>query len=483
LTDSLKNKTVLGIKWNFVNQFGVQFLTLLFSIFLARLLGPAEYGLIAMVTVFTGFSNIFVDFGFGNALIFKEKPTKLDWSSVFWFNLLSGIVVFLILILLSGTIANFYDEPILKEITIVLSLSFIFSSASITYIARLKKQLNFKSISIINLGSIILSGIIGLFMAFNNFGVWSLVGQRLSNVILKLIGYLLMSKWLPYFKYSGSSIKEIFSYSSYLFLSKLLSYSSRNLDNLLIGKVIDVASLGLYNRAYSFLMFPITAITRVINSVMFPYFSKIKNDKERIRQEFITTAKSVSIVVVPLMLNFNLGSNEIVLLVFGEQWAGMVPFLKWFSFLGIYQTIIGLSGPLYTALGNTKLDFKIGLFTQTVNILGIVIGINWGIQGVIYGLYGSMMVNLFPVNYFILKTINLKMLDYFKEFIPIVMVNLIIYALVYFMFRSLPYSHALVLAIKVVTYSSLYLISLHFMKVKEYQILLNRFLKKINNEK
>lgn len=478
MSSNLKTKTILGFKWNFVNQFGLQFINLIFSIFLARLLGPTEFGLIAMVTVFTGFSNLFIDFGFGNALIHKENPSNTDWSSVFWLNVIFGAFICGILILFSGSIASFYDEPSLKNITIALAFSFIFSSSSIVYNAKLRKKMDFKSISLINLSSLIISGILGVVAALNGYGVWSLVIQRISNVLLKFILLQIVSRWIPIFKYSSTSIKEIASFSFYLFLGKTLNYGARNTDNLLIGKYLNSDDLGLYNRAYFFLMFPSKTITAVINSVLFPSLTQIKTDKERVKSIFIRSSKVATLMVCPLMLLFYLCSYEIVLILFGEEWLGMVPYMRLFSFLGVYQTLIGLNGPLYLAFGNMKLDFKIGLFSELIFIIAILIGINWGVYGVILGLYIASIINFFPTNFFIFKTIDLTILNYYKKLFPILVLNGVVFTIVLFLLGNLDFNVYLNFSTKVVAYFVLYLIGIKILKIEELGVFLKLLLNK-----
>ena len=283
---SLRKQTITGFKWSFVNKFGAQFLNLLFSIILARILGPEEYGLIAMITVFTGLASLFLDFGFGNALIHKEGASNLDWSSVFWVNLLLGLVIFLTLSLSSSHIAKFYNEPILANITIVIGLNYIINSFAITQNAKLKKDIRVKELALITMTAIVVSGSVGIWLALNGFGVWSLVAQRLLMSLSTVVGLFITLMWLPVARISTSSIRSIFNYSAYQFSGGVLSYGSRNVDNLLIGRYLDSEDLGLYSRAYSFLMFPVNAISGVIMHVLFPSFVKINKDRDKLRKNF-----------------------------------------------------------------------------------------------------------------------------------------------------------------------------------------------------
>jgi len=480
VSEKLKNKTVLGLKWNFVNQFGVQFFNLLFSILLARVLSPTEYGLIAMVTVFTGFSAVLLDFGFGNALIYKDNPSKTDWSTVFWFNIFLGIFLFLLLYLASPVIAAYYDISILETITALLACNFLLANFSIVYRAMLARELNFKGISIADISSIVLSGVVGIVMALLDYGVWSLVFQRLSASFFRLFAFLLITKWLPSIVFSIASFKEVFSYSIYLLLEKMLNYWSRNADNMLIGKYIGEKDLGVYNRAYSFLMFPITAIVRVVTGVLFPTMSKMKDDVEGVQDVFIRVSRMVVFLIIPLMSIFFLCSKEITLIVFGEKWIEMVPLLELFAFLGVYQSIIGLNGPIYLSKGETRLNFKVGLFTETINILAIIIGINWGLKGIIAAFYIALMINFFPHNYFILSRVKLSVIQYYKRLMVFFLMAVIPLTTVLILLPEITSNLFLSLLVKVAAFNILYLFQAYLLKLTELTFIKNKIMETLN---
>lgn len=469
---SLRKQTITGFKWSFVNQFGSQFLNLLISIVLARILGPEEYGLIAMITVFTGLATLFLDFGFGNALIYKKDVTNLDWSSVFWVNLIIGVLIFVILAISAKSIASFYDEPILLNLTIAIGLNYIINSFSITQNAKLKKDIKVKEVAIVTITSIIISGSLGIYFAFIGFGVWSLVFQRLIMSFCNVAGLFFFVRWIPALKISFNSIKSIFSYSLYQFSGGVLTYGSRNVDNLLIGRHLDSSELGLYNRAYSFLMFPINAISSVITSVLFPSFVKINDNIEKLKQNYIEISKVVFYVVFPIMAIFYLCAKEITFIVFGPKWEGIIWIMKWFSAVGIYQSIIRLNGPLYTSLNKMRLSFKLGLFSESVNILAILIGINWGVFGVIIAIYAATLINFYPINYFILKEINLSIFSYYKQFFPNLFFGIICFVIVYVIFSLFEFSSLIIsFFLKTLLFLSSYFIFSLFQKNKQLRLL------------
>ncbi len=479
MSSDFKSKTVVGVGWNFINQIGNQGVNFFFSIFLARILGPEDYGLIAMVTVFTGFISVFIDFGFGAAAVQIDHVSEKDWSTIFISNFIIGAVTVILLFFTAPIIGKFYQKTELIQITRIIGLGFLISSLSIVLQNKLIKEINFKSISIVSIISSMSSGIIGTILAYNNFGVYSLVGQRISNYLFNFLGLWFANKfWIPRFSFSMSFIKNIFNFSFYIFLSGLLNYSTRNMDNFVIGKSLGDKSLGEYNRAYSFLMFPVNVISRVINSVLFPTFSVIKNDLGRISRSFKTISLITTSITIPIMAIFYICADEIVLIVFGEKWIEISPLLEAFTILGVYQSILSLNGPLYIALAHNKLDFKLGLFTEFIFIVSILVGITWGIKGVIIGLYAGTLINFVPSNYFILNKIGLTIGSYYSLFVKNFLISLIIIIGVTLFFMSQNIQNIYIaFLIKSSTFLMLYL-GYHFLfKTKEYELVMQLILK------
>jgi O-antigen/teichoic acid export membrane protein len=479
LSSEFKRKTVVGVGWNFINQAGNQGVNFFFSIFLARILGPEDYGLIAMVSVFTGFIGVFVDFGFGAAAVQRDHVSEKEWSTIFISNFIIGAVLVILLFFIAPIIGEFYQITELIQITRIIGLGFLISSLSIVLQNKLIKEINFKAISIVSIISSMFSGLIGIILAYNNFGVYSLVGQRISNYLLNFIGLWIANKfWIPKIFFSISFIKNLFNFSFYIFLSGLLNYSTRNLDNLVIGKSLGDKSLGEYNRAYSFLMFPIGVISRVINSVLFPTFSIIKNDLDKISHSFKTISLIASSITIPVMAIFYICASEIVLIVFGEKWIEISPLIEAFTILGVYQSVLSLNSSLYMALAQNKLDFKLGLFTEFIFIVSILVGIKWGITGVIIGLYVGTIINFVPSNHFILNKIGLSIRSYYSLFVKNFLISLIIaIGIKLFFISSNNQNTYIAFFIKSSTFSMLYFIFHFLFKTKEYESIMQLIFK------
>jgi len=250
--DNFRDQTISGISWSIKAQIFQQFFSISTSIILARLLNPVDFGLVAMITVITGFAGIFVDMGLGSALIQKKDITQSELSSVFWFNLVAGFLLTLIFITSAQFIATFYDEPLLVPLTIFISFNFIISAFGVIQKALLTKKVDFKTLFKVQFITQPIAVVVGISMAWKGFGPWSIATQIVLNSLLSTSMLWLVSNWKPSWEFKWGSIKGLLGFSLSLFGNRSLNYWVRNLDNLLIGKFIGTDSLGVYSKAYKF---------------------------------------------------------------------------------------------------------------------------------------------------------------------------------------------------------------------------------------
>jgi PST family polysaccharide transporter len=265
----LTTKTVQGVGWTGTSQFIRLLLQLGITAILARLLTPTDFGLLAMVVVFTNLVMIFRDFGLTAALIQRKGVTEEHLSSSFWINILTGLLLAFLLAALAPVIAYFYGEDRLTLIIIVLASTFFISSFGIVQTALFTKELNFKPLAVIEILAVAISGTIAVFMAFSGFGVWSLVWQQVISSFVIVISLWTLSSWRPKILFQWQRVKELLGFGLNLTGFSFVNYFNRNLDNLLIGKFLGSASLGFYNLAYQLLLFPLSNISSVIGRVMF----------------------------------------------------------------------------------------------------------------------------------------------------------------------------------------------------------------------
>ncbi len=394
MPDDFNNSILSGLSWSTISQIGVQVLNFGIGIVLARLLSPREFGLIAMIAVFVGFASIFKDLGLGAALIQKKDAEQKHYSSIFWINIGAGFSIMLIFMMCAPWIAKFYKEPILFPLTILISVNFFIGSLGVVQDALFQKHINFKVLAIVDIAALILSGGVAIIMSLLGFGVWSLATQSILFTVIWLTLIWYVSDWRPTFLFDWEAVRELLGFSINLLGFNTFNYWVRNADNLLIGRFFGSSALGVYSKAYSIMLFPLSNLSRVIGRVMFPAFSIIQEDKQRISRIYLRITRNIALISFPLMSGLLAVSDSFVLAVFGSQWSGMIPILKIFCVVGMIQSIVTLNGNIYLSQGRADLQFKVGSIIGVLGVIAIIIGLRWGIKGVAYA-YGTF--SLFAV--------------------------------------------------------------------------------------
>lgn len=379
---NLKEKTIRGLTWSGIAQASKQFSQFIITAILARLLMPADFGLIGMATVFTGFVTIFANMGISSALIQKQDIREEHLSSAFWLNVAVGLLLSLLFILISPLIALFYHQPKLQPILSVLALNFFIVSFSIVQQSLLTKELEFKTLTKRDILAIISSGTIGIALAIYGFGVWSLVFQSLALSFFNAFLIWNLSSWRPKFYFSFKEIKEIFLFSSNITGFNVVNYFARNVDYLLIGKFLGGEALGFYTLAYKLMLAPISNISWVICRVMFPAFSKIQHDIKRIRVNYLKMIQLISLVSFPILLGLTVIAPEFVRVLYGPKWVEAIPLIQILAFCGMMQSITSVGGVIYLSLGRADLQFKVALISSTLVSAVIFMAIPLGVKGV-----------------------------------------------------------------------------------------------------
>jgi O-antigen/teichoic acid export membrane protein len=417
---SLKQKTVSGVFWSAVTQVGQQFFNFIIMVILARLLFPEVFGLIAMATVFTGFAGLFQEMGFGAALIQRQEIDDRHLSSVFWLNFAAGLLLTAIVSASAPFIAYFYNEPLLVPLTIVISLNFTIGSFKVVQNALLHKRMDFRQLALITLTSISVAGSISIVLAFSGFGIWSLVANTLLTTVISSALLWRASEWKPRLLWDFSAVKELFGFSTNLLGFRLINYWITNADNLLIGKFLTAAALGLYGRAYSLMLLPVSQISNALARVLFPAFSVIQDDKEKVKAVFLKAHRAIALVTFPMMLGLLIVAKSFILVIYGEKWEGVIPILQIFCLEGMGRSIVTTIGWIYLSQGRTDIQFRWGLFAGVVRIAGIIIGLQWGVIGVAAAVVlCSYLVLWYPALTIAGRLINLKFLTIMENILPV----------------------------------------------------------------
>lgn len=407
---SVKIKSAVG--WSVIEKVINIFITLLISAFLARLILPEEFGLLSMVTVFTGFFVVFKNFGLGASIIYHGKVEKLELNSIFWFNIFISFLFSVIIFFLARPIADFYGNQRLIPITYAVSLLFFIQSIGIVPDTLIRKELQFKGFFIRNLSNNIVSGIIGIIFAFMGYGVWALIIKQFIGNIWTIIISFMMVDWRPKFEFNFYSLKKHFAFGLPLFGENFINYWTRNIDTLLVGKFLGEKTLGFYNRAYALMTLPLRQINSAIARVIFPAFSKINQDKDQLWLFYIKLLRLTAFITFPMMILLFILSKETILILYGKNWLPMVPILKGLSLLGAIQSLTSYSGTMFQVLGKTKQQFILGLFFKPFTIGSIFFGVwKYGIPGIIVALIVASVVSFTVLTHFISKNMGRTLCD------------------------------------------------------------------------
>ena len=424
--EDLKQKALKGFIWNISERFGVQGIHFIIGIILARLLLPADYGLIAMLTIFFAVSQIFIESGFSMALIQNRESTREDESAVFFFNVFTSILMIVFLWLTAPIIADFYNQPLLKKLTRIMSFNLLFNSFTIVQNTRLVKKLNFKSLAKIKIILSIFSGIIGISFAYKGFGVWSLVAQQMTFNLGLVIGLSIITVWTPALNIKVKNLKILWNFGSKILIASLIRELFENLSQLIIGKMFSAADLGFYSRAKHLQQLPAKNIANALGAVSFPIFSIIQNEKIKLKKALSEYLQGVTLFMFPLMLTLIVLSKPLVLLLLTDKWLPIVPYFQWMCIIGALYPINLINIQAILAAGRSDLFLRLEIAKMILRTLSLVISLRWGVLAIIIGEVIYTFIALFLNSYFTYKLFNYSFLDQFVDSIPGFTIGLVV---------------------------------------------------------
>lgn len=438
MNSNMKYKVFSGLLWKFGERVTAQLISLIVSIALARLLSPDDYGAVAIVMIFITISNVFVSSGFGNALIQKKDADNLDFSSVFYINILIGIVLYLIIFFSAPFIAEFYDMAILLPVLRVLGVQIIVASINSVQQAFVSRHMLFKRVFWSTLFGTLISGVIGVFMAYYGFGVWALVAQYLTNTCTSTVVLWITVRWRPELSCSWKRAKDLFSFGWKLLVSGLLDTSYKQLRSLIIGKKYTSADLAYYNQGDKYPSLIVTNINASISSVLFPTMSKYQDDKEKVKQLTRRAIQVSSYLMWPLMIGFSVVAEPLITIVLTDKWLPCVPYVRVFCFCyGLYP-IHTANLQAINAVGRSDLFLKLEIVKKIIGIITILISMNSGPLVMVYSLIVTdllaTIINAFPNK----KLLNYNYIEQLRDMIPsfimAVIMGIIIYPIIFLNF-------------------------------------------------
>jgi polysaccharide biosynthesis protein len=428
---TLKQKTTKGLFWSSVERFSNQGVQFVFSIILARLLSPSDYGIIAMVTIFFAVAQSFVDSGFSNALIRKTDRVEEDLSTCFYFNIGVGIIAYIVLFLIAPLVASFYNQPILSPIIRITGLGVVLNSLCVVQQALFTIKIDFKSQAKVTLSATIISGVVGVVLAYQGYGVWALVWQGVVLSLVRMGLLWLMSKWRPTTGFSKSSFNYLFGYGSKLLASGLLDTIYNNIYPIVIGKFYTPVQLGNYSRALSFAQLPSSNITSILQRVTFPVLSTIQDDIPRLQANYRRLLKLSAFIVFPLMTGLAAVAFPMIRIILTPKWEGCSLYLQIICFALMLYPIHAINLNLLQVKGRSDLFLRLEVIKKIVGVCIMCITIPLGITAMCIGMVASSLIALFINTFYTGKLIDIGYLKQMRDLLPIFINSLLMGGVVF----------------------------------------------------
>jgi len=407
-----RERTLSGALWSVTSQTGRQAILLLSNVILARLLTPHDFGLTATALIFVNFAIILAEQGFGAALIQRKEVSEEHLSSIFWVNVALGLAFTALFLAGAPLIARAYGEEGLIPLTRVIAWIFAINSLGMVHSTLLTRGLAFKSLAKVEIAAAWAGGAVSIYLAWRGWGPMSIAIQSVVIAVVSVAVLWKVGGWRPRLLFSWAAVRDLAEFSSNSFLGNVTGYWVRNIDNVLVGFVLGQGPLGVYTRAYAVMLFPLSRVTRVLSRVMFPSLALIQDDTARVRGVFLKMTRVVALVTFPLMLGIAAAAENFTAVVFGPQWGEMVPLLRVLAVVGMVQSVTVLIVNIYLSQNQTGLRLRVILPIQALQVLGIVLGLKWGIYGVAVG-YAIATLATAPVEcYYAGRIIGMSLSDF-----------------------------------------------------------------------
>ena len=432
MPESLKQKTVKGVAWTSLNKVLDLGFGFVIGVILARLLSPSDYGLLAMIAVFSAIAFTFLDSGFGNALIRKPDLNEDDNTTAFFFNLVAGVVLFGVIWFIAPWVSAFYDKPILTPLLRAEGSLLIVASFKIVQNTQLTRALNFKAKMIIRVVSSVSGGVIGIIAAYCGLGVWALVAMHIADALISLVLLWIISPWRPRGKWSKKSFNYLWGYGSKLLASGLLDTVYSNIYPIVIGKFYSAADLGQYSRAKGYADMPSQSLTGVIQQVTFPVLSQIQDDHQRLGNNYRRMLRFSVFIIFPLMIGLAVLAHPLVVSLVTDKWAQCVPYLQIICLASMWYPVHAINLSLLQVKGRSDLFLRLEIIKKALITVVVFICVPFGIMGICYGAVFTSLACLAINTYYTGKLINVGFVRQMLDMTPTLLASLAMGAAVYF---------------------------------------------------
>lgn len=433
MNNNVKNKAISGAIWEGVHNGGATLIAFISTIVLARLLTPEDYGYIGMLAIFIAIAETFINGGFGSALIQKKSPTDEDYSSVFVWNVVISVLLYVILFICAPLVADFYRMPLLKNVLRVEGIVMILNALRLIPINILRKKLQFKPIAIIEVSVAAFSLILTIFLAWKGFGVWSLVSHYLVTSGLTMFFYWLVVKWKPSICFSVESMKNLFSFGGFMLLSSVVNQIYANIQGLLIGKQYSATTMGFYSKAKNAEDVSVALVARVCNSVSFPLLSEYQDNQVALLGVLRKIIKYLIFVTVPMMALLILIAKPVFILLYSERWIASVPYFRILCLAGIFICVEGVSTNAIAALGKGRTYFRQNFIKKILGIIIIILGMYlYGMDGLLMSMLITSIINYLFNMYLLDKYVSYSFGMQIRDALPVFTISFVAFIVCFF---------------------------------------------------
>ena len=383
--DGLRASVLRGLVWKSASQILLQGSRLVVAVILARLLSPHDYGLAAMALVLASLVIVFSDVALGAAIVQRPQLSEADRSTAFWTSVGVGVLCTVGGIALSGVLAGIYGTQSVQPLFAVLSLSFVITSLAATHEALLVREMDFRRLELRMMVATAVGAAVGITLALKGYGAWAIIGQQLAISCVSTVLLWSFASWRPRFTFSRASLRSLGGFSGNVFAHRLLYYLHRNMDNLLIGKFLGPAALGLYGFAYNVMLVPFSRIAGPLTEVLFPAFSRIAEDRARLVSVWVRAVRVVASFSVPALLGLVIVAPDFVHVILGDRWAGATVLIQVLAWVGLLQSLQTLNPNILQAIDRTDVLLRFTVVFFVFHLTAFAIGLHWGVVGVAVG--------------------------------------------------------------------------------------------------
>ena len=475
-----KNYIFKNFIWRFAERCGAQLVAFIVSVVLARVLNPEAYGTVALVTIFTTILQVFVDSGLGTALIQKKDADDLDFSTVFYFNFIVCLILYIGMFISAPYIAAFYKDSSLTPVIRILSLTIVISGVKGIQQAYVSRNMLFKRFFFSTIGGTVFSAFVGIGMAYIGAGIWALVAQQLSNAVIDTLILWITVKWRPKKMFSWMRLKKLLGFGWKLLVSSLLDTIYNNLRNLIIGKLYSSVDLAYYNQGDKFPKVIVTNINTSIDSVLLPTMSNAQDNNERVKQMTRRAIKTSTYVMAPLMMGLAFCAEPIVRIILTDKWLPCVPFLRIFCITYMFWPVHTANLNAINAMGHSDCFLKLEIIKKITGMMILLFTMRYGVLVMAYSLLLSsvlsQIINSWP-NRTLLKY---GYLEQVRDFAPGILLAVGMGVCVYFI-GFLQFPMIVTLVIQIIVGASIYIGISALLKLEEFEYLfrmIKSFLKK-----